>query len=102
MKSRLTVFPTILVILCMAASSYAVEFPARSNPKYKDCSFIEIDELYKDYTQNKVVIVDVRSKLEFDTIHPEGTVHIPLSDPEFDAKVKELATDNPGKKIAFY
>ena len=80
----------------------ATEFPARSMDKYQKVPFIEIDTLYNDYKADKVIIVDVRSDLEFNTIHVDGAVHISLSHGNFEEKLKKLIQNNDGKKIAFY
>lgn len=91
-----------LMTLWIVASAFAVEFPAREKEKYKSVPYIEIDTLYEDFKANQVVIVDVRSDLEFNTIHVDGSVHIPISSGDFDNEVKRLAQENSGKKIAFY
>ena len=93
---------SILTTLCIATLAAAVEFPARAKEKYKEVPYIEIDTLFEDYKADNVVIVDVRSDLEFNTIHVDGSVHIPLSSGDFEATVKTLAEENSGKKIAFY
>jgi predicted sulfurtransferase len=103
MKTVLYVISLALIItLASAGSVLAIDYPGRQEQKYKDVPYIGMDQLYKDYIDGKVVIVDVRSKLEFDTIHTEGAVHIPIADRSFEDGLKRLVEREPNKKIAFY
>lgn len=78
----------------------AEEFPARK--KYPMAPPISTQDLYKDYEAGKVVIVDVRSNIEYKVIHPVNAAHIPVGKMGFVSEVKKLIAENPGKKIAFY
>jgi predicted sulfurtransferase len=103
MKTQIYSFLAVFgAVLIMAATAMAVDYPGREHPKYQDVPYIEIDELYQDYLTGSAVIVDVRSKLEYDTIHVDGAVHIPVGSHAFEAEVRKLAEANPGKKIGFY
>lgn len=64
--------------------------------------WIEIDELHQDYLDDKVTIVDTRSKLEYETIHTKGAVHIPVAEGSFESELEKLVSSAPGKKTAFY
>ncbi len=86
----------------LAVTVVAIEDQGREKPKYQRVPYIEIDELYQDYLVGNMIIVDVRSKLEYETIHTDGAVHIPVGSHAFEAEVKKLAETNPGKKISFY
>ncbi|VAW92270.1 hypothetical protein MNBD_GAMMA22-309 [hydrothermal vent metagenome] len=93
--------PVILIFITFfvfSATSYtAVEFPGRQ--RYPAVPFITMTDLYKSF--NNVVIVDVRSKYEFDTLRIKGAINIPLSSKDFVEKIRELrATQN--KKIVLY
>lgn len=55
--------------LVLAATAVAIDYPGREKPKYQSVPYIEIDELYQDYLDGNVIIVDVRSELEYNTIH---------------------------------
>ena len=90
------------VVLMFAVPGMAIEYPGREDPKYQNVPYIEIEELYQDYLDGNVIIVDVRSELEYNTIHVDGSVHIPVGAGSFEAEVKILAKKNPGKKISFY
>jgi rhodanese-related sulfurtransferase len=56
----------------------------------------------KEYEAGNAIIVDVRSKIEYNVIHPIGAVHIPISNMKFAKNVASLAKQNAGKKIVFY
>ncbi len=103
MKTRAcSVVIVFTAILMMSAPVGAVDFPARQEAKYQNVAFIDIDDLYQEYLQGNTVIVDVRSKLEYDTVRVKGAVHIPLGSYVFEKGVMTLADENPGKKIIFY
>ena len=90
----------LILVLGVAAHSAAVEFPYRKD--YPTTPTIESESLFKEYEVDKIIIVDVRSEIEYDVIHPEGAVHLPLSSANFIENVKELRSFNPDKKLAFY
>ncbi len=103
MKARFCAFFALLVVIVMLSfTTMAVEYPGRQEPKYHHVSYIEIDDLYQEYLAGNVIIVDVRSQLEYETIHIDGALHIPVGSQAFEPKVKKLAAANPGKKISFY
>ncbi len=87
-----------LVSLLLGSVAFANdEFPGRV--KYKKIPYIELEDLYKKI--NDVVVVDARSKLEFETLRIRTAVNIPVAGENFEAKVAELrATTN--KAIVFY
>jgi rhodanese-related sulfurtransferase len=88
------------LVLGLAPFVAAVEFPYRKD--FPDIPTIDSETLYKQYEVDKVIIVDVRSSIEYDVIHPEGALHIPLSNENFVKKIQELSRLYPDKKIAFY
>ena len=59
----------------------ADEFPSRK--KYPSVTPISTQDLYNSYKAGDTVVVDVRSKLEYDVIHINGASHIPLSNKTF-------------------
>jgi rhodanese-related sulfurtransferase len=87
-------------VLGLSVFSFALEFPYRKD--YPTVPTIDSKALLEQYEADKVIIVDVRSSIEYDVIHPEGAVHIPLSSSSFIAKVQELKSFNPAKNLAFY
>ncbi len=102
MKNKFRVFIVLCIATLFAVPATAVDFPAREKAKYKNMKWVEIDDLYQDYLDNKVNIVDVRSKLEFETIHTKDAFHIPVAERSFEGELKKLIRKSPGKKTAFY
>lgn len=93
--------PCFLVLLfSIVSSAAATEFPYRA--KHPTVQPISTEDLFKDYSAGTVEIVDVRSKIEYDVIHPEGAVLIPVSNRDFENDLKKLVANNPDKHIAFY
>jgi rhodanese-related sulfurtransferase len=74
------------------------EFPGRE--LYLDVKHIALKDLQAEY--DNVVIVDARSSYEFNTLHINNAVNIPLSSSTFKQKMKQLRKENPGKKIITY
>jgi rhodanese-related sulfurtransferase len=73
------------------------KFPHRS--KY-DVTIIETADLKKRF--NQVVMVDVRSKYEYQTLHVKGAVNVPVAHPKFGEEIRRLVRENPDKAIVFY
>lgn len=93
----------VSVFLTMLLSSVAEAdpkegFPGR--PKYPDVKIYTKEDLFRD--KDKVVIIDVRSSLEFDTLRVKGAQNISVAkkDP-FIEKVKALRKETQ-KPIVFY
>ena len=61
--------------------------------------YIELEDLRKQ--QKDVVIVDTRSKFEFDTLKIKGAVNVPVALKTFDAEVQKLR-EKTGKTLVFY
>jgi len=74
-----------------------VEFPGRD--RYPDIPFIEIDNLNASF--DSVVIVDVRSSFEFDTLHIKNAKNISLDSPDFVDRMKLLRYESD-KPIVTY
>lgn len=98
MKSILASFCFISIIF--ATSAYAASeksFPGRK--VYAHVPYIEIGDLYKK--RNDVVIIDVRSKLEYQTLRVKGAQHISVGSTNFVKKVKSIR-EKTKKTIVFY
>jgi rhodanese-related sulfurtransferase len=91
---------TVAALMMLTSPLWGQEFPGRA--KYPAAKPISTHDLHEAQEKGKAVIVDVRSAIEYDVIHPIGAVHIPISDIRFEKSVQDLAGDNPGKMIAFY
>ena len=86
-------------VVFAAAKSDKPEFPGRVHEKYSKVPYIELEDLHK--IKNDVVMVDVRSKFEFDTLQIKGAVNIPVALKTFDAEVKKLR-EKSDKPLVFY
>ena len=101
MKFRLLILILLPAVL-QVVSAAATEFPGRERPEYKNLKTIDIGELHSDLQENRIIVVDVRSKLEFDTIHIRNAVHDAVADKGFADNLKDIISRASAKKIAFY
>ncbi|MFO7593937.1 MAG: rhodanese-like domain-containing protein [Pseudomonadota bacterium] len=91
----LILVPMLLLISTTVKSDE--EFPVRS--LYPKVSPIELEELYNRL--DEVVVFDVRSSYEYETLHIKGSKHLALNDREFEEKLKQLRADTD-KPFVFY
>jgi rhodanese-related sulfurtransferase len=89
-----------IVFTLVSNVCFAEEFPFRKD--YPNVPIIELTDLKAGYDNGSIVIVDVRSTLEFDTIHPKGASHVMLSSANFEKNLQSFSEQNSGKKIAVY
>jgi len=73
------------------------DYPGRS--EFPDIQTIEKNELLNKFKD--VVIVDTRSKYEFDTLRIKGSINIPVSSKSFYKDIKQL-NNQSAKPIVFY
>ena len=103
MKRALTLFVSIFLLTVYVSAGYAKEgnakddFPGRK--LFQDVKYIELAALNK--MGDKAVIVDVRSKYEYQVLRVKGSLHISVSQTLFGQKVKELRAKTD-KAIVFY
>ena len=93
---------SILAALVLAGQAAVVSAAAESFPhrtKYKEVQIMEIDNLQRQLDQ--LIVIDVRSKYEYDTMHIKGALHIPLQSKSFEAEVQKLRAGS-NKPIVFY
>ena len=101
MRKYFTILTVVFMITVFTiSSSWATQFPYRD--EYPSVPVIELEELKKHYDNGDVVIVDVRSDIEYKVIHPRDAIHIDISNRNFLSQLKELANNNPDKKIVCY
>lgn len=87
-----------MISTAVAASlAGAADFPLRA--KFPTAPTISVDELEAKY--DDVLVVDVRSQVEFDVIHLVKAHHLPMSDRGFFDNAKKLHADNGGKALVF-
>ena len=97
---RISAVLAVMFVLSLWAFAAATDFPYRKD--YPGTPTIDSEALYGGYEAGEIIIVDVRSEIEYDVIHPAGAVHVPISNKTFVKNVEALMAKNPGKKIAFY
>lgn len=88
------------MLIASSLSAVAADFPGRA--KYQKVKTISTDELNAAVKSGSAVLVDVRSVMEYEVIHPTGAVHIPISDMKFENIIKDLAAKNASKTLAIY
>lgn len=87
-------------MLILISNGYADEFKLRES--YPDVMVLELNELKAGYDNGDFLIVDVRSKAEFETIHIKNAVNIPYGNAKFTITFQRTAKHNPTPKIAVY
>ncbi|KPK72420.1 MAG: hypothetical protein AMJ84_04250 [Acidithiobacillales bacterium SM23_46] len=98
MKHWLSVFAALVIAgQATLAGAAAEPFPHRA--KYKEVQIMEIENLERQLDQ--LIVIDVRSKYEYDTMHIKGAKHIPLHSKTFEADVQKLRAAG-NKPIVFY
>jgi rhodanese-related sulfurtransferase len=93
------VMATVAFILSVSFV-FAEEFPYRKD--FPTVSYISSQDLKAKYDKKEVIIIDVRSKIEYDVIHVDKCLHIPMSYATFVSDVEKLIKENPKKIIVFY
>lgn len=88
------------VILSFISTCIAGDFPYRE--KYPDVNVVELTDLKSGYDRKDFIIVDIRSKLEFDTIHIKNAQNVPYGNANFSQKLDKIARQHPGRKVALY
>lgn len=93
---------SLLFFVILPLFSFSVlandKFPLRA--KYKDVPVISTEDLRKDY--QKVIIVDTRSKFEYDVVHVNNAKFNPVSNILFESRLKKLRDKDGAQKLVFY
>ncbi|MBU4479117.1 MAG: rhodanese-like domain-containing protein [Candidatus Omnitrophica bacterium] len=100
-KTYCVVLSVIVMCLCVLVplKVQAEEgFPVRE--KYSDVPFITTEQLFAEY--DSIIIVDVRSKFEYDVIHIAKAAHIILSKKTFVEELSAVRAKDGTVKMAFY
>ncbi|VAW90709.1 hypothetical protein MNBD_GAMMA21-1789 [hydrothermal vent metagenome] len=90
-----------LVFMLVSFQSVAIindEFPVRK--LYPAVPVISLEDFHNQF--NKVIVVDVRSAYEFETLRIVGAINIPLASSSFIDDMKKLRNANPNRKIIVY
>jgi rhodanese-related sulfurtransferase len=73
-------------------------FPIRA--KFPKVEYVTTESLYRDY--QKTIIVDVRSKIEYDVIHITKAVHLPVANAMFVKELEKVRSKEGSNPMAFY
>jgi rhodanese-related sulfurtransferase len=92
-----------LILLCAAFAlpaprARAEDFPLR--PYYPEVPHITTDQLLADY--DTAVVVDIRSRLEYEVAHINKAVLLPLSQDDFGHRLEELRPKSAPEPLVFY
>jgi rhodanese-related sulfurtransferase len=100
MKAKLIIGTIIMILGIVAFSAAAADFPLRK--KYPQLEPITTPELAKARAAGEAVIIDVRTKGEYDVMHVKGAINIQhiLSD-ETQSALKS-ASEKPHSYLVFY
>lgn len=74
------------------------EFPLRKD--YPGVPYIGTEELNREY--DDVIIVDVRAQSEYDVVHINKALHIPIAVSTFDASLEKARAKDGSEKIVLY
>ena len=98
---KISIILSCLVLTLLGSVGHAAEegFPGRQLEKYSMVPVVELDDLYR--RRDEFVVVDVRSRFEFDTLRIKGAVNIPVTAEDFEDLVRKLR-EQGGKPFAFY
>ena len=100
LKTKVMTAVVFLAAMVFVSTAIAADFPYRKN--YPKMTPISSEDLFKEYKSGNSLIVDVRTKIEFDVIHIKGAFLEPVTHVTFAKNIERLAQKHPGKKIAFY
>jgi rhodanese-related sulfurtransferase len=95
---RMSMLSALLLLAVIVHAENKDEFPNRK--LFPAVPVISLDDLYKK--MDKVIIVDVRSKYEYDTINMVKALNIPVLEPNFVQRMRQLRNDNPHTEIVAY
>lgn len=97
-KRYAVLFIGMMLISLVSHAANNDEFPNRK--LYPAVPVISMKDLYS--RMDKVIIVDVRSKYEYDTINIVKALNIPVQETDFIDRMKELRKANPKIPIVVY
>lgn len=96
---RQIVFGAAVLVLAGALGATAEEgFPIRA--KFPKVEYVTTESLYRDY--QKTIIIDVRSKIEYDVIHITKAIYIPVANAMFVKELEKVRGKEGSNPMAFY
>lgn len=104
--TNLTQAVAVLWLLAAAFEATAAMTPAQlADPAFPlRKQYLPVDVISTDELKNRfdeIVVVDVRSRYEYETLHIKGAVNIPLESTDFTDRVRQLRSTS-GKPVVFY
>jgi predicted sulfurtransferase len=105
MRQLSVILVSLLILVMLPVSVFAAQksdkegFPGRTHKKYKDAPYIELEDLKKKL--NDVIVVDARSRFEYETLKIKGAINIPVALKTFGDEVKKLR-EKSDKPLVFY
>jgi len=78
----------LFTVIAGFAAEKEDEFPGRR--LFPSTEFIDIDTFHKKLINDEILLIDVRSSFEFETLHINRAKNISMSSPLFVSKIKEL------------
>lgn len=97
MRKIVTILTLVTGLIGSTMALAGEDFPGRA--KYPKIPYIELGDLYK--TLKDVVVVDARSKLEFETLRVKDSLNIPVASKSFEEDIVKLRASTK-KPIVFY
>lgn len=97
-----TLWSFAVILPALLAAPAAVGNPGDKYPFRAQYHVNTIETAELKQKLSHAVVVDVRSKYEYDTLRIKGAWHVALSETKFTDAVRRLVKDNPGKPIVFY
>jgi rhodanese-related sulfurtransferase len=91
-------FVGAVILMLLTGNAFSAEFPLRK--KYPDVKPISLADLNANY--NETIIIDVRSKEEFEVIHVSKAKHVPVTKSSFLADLEKVRSKEDAASIAFY
>lgn len=86
-----------LLTFTLQTVSANADFPGR--PQYPDIAVVELKDMQKNF--DNVVVIDVRSEYEFETLHVKGAINVPVASTGFEKNVRNIRNTSK-KQIVFY
>jgi rhodanese-related sulfurtransferase len=92
-------FAILSVLLLLPVAARAADAPYPHRTKFKHVAVMEAEQLRREL--GAVTVVDVRSRYEYETLHIQGALHIPLHKEKLPAEAKVLRAKSE-RPIVFY
>lgn len=97
---RSTAYVLVGCVLLGLQPVYSDEYPLRY--QYPSLEVISTEQFKSFFDDGKIIVVDVRSRFEYDVLHIFSAKHIYLNDDKFQEKLKHLQEKFPDKTVVFY